>query len=99
MFEGFKFFDNRNGIHYKVFLGPLLWSDGQKNNTDISLDGYISYVYLFNKNLTFNIAGEYRKTQKYNELFFTSFIKYFFGNRISITKQDFLNLEKEIYKW
>jgi tetratricopeptide (TPR) repeat protein len=99
MLEGFKFFDNRNGIHYKVFLGPLLWSDGQKNNTDISLDGYISYVYLFNKNLTFNIAGEYRKTQKYNELFFTSFIKYFFGNRISITKQDFLNLEKEIYKW
>jgi tetratricopeptide (TPR) repeat protein len=99
MFEGFKFFDDRNGIHYKVFLGPLLWSDGQKNNTDISLDGYISYVYLFNKNLTFNIAGEYRKTQKYNELFFTSFIKYFFGNRISITKEDFLNLEKEIYKW
>jgi tetratricopeptide (TPR) repeat protein len=99
MLEGFKFFDDRNGIHYKVFLGPLLWSDGQKNNTDISLDGYISYVYLFNKNLTFNIAGEYRKTQKYNELFFTAFIKYFFGNRISITKQDFLNLEKEIYKW
>jgi len=99
MFEGFKFFDNRNGIHYKVFLGPLLWSDGQKNNTDISLDGYISYVYLFNKNLTLNIAGEYRKTQKYNELFFAGFIKYFFGNRISLTKQDFLNLEKEIYKW
>jgi tetratricopeptide (TPR) repeat protein len=99
MFEGFKFFDNRNGIHYKVFLGPLLWSDGQKNNTDISLDGSLSYVYLFNKNLTFNIAGEYRKTQKYNELFFTSFITYFFGNRISIIKQDFLNLEKEIYKW
>jgi hypothetical protein len=99
MFEGFKFFDNRNGIHYKVFSGPLLWSDGQKNNTDISLDGSLSYVYLFNKNLTFNIAGEYRKTQKYNELFFTSFITYFFGNRISITKQDFLNLEKEIYKW
>jgi tetratricopeptide (TPR) repeat protein len=99
MLEGFKFFDNRNGIHYKVFLGPLLWSNGQKNNTDISLDGYISYVYLLNKNLTFNIAGEYRKTQKYNELFFASFIKYFFGNRVSITKQDFLNLEKEIYKW
>jgi len=99
MFEGFKFFDNRNGIHYKVFLGPMFWSDGQKNNTDISLNGYASYVYLFNKNLIFNIAGEYRKTQKYNELFFTGFIKYFFGNRISITKQDFLNLEKEIYKW
>lgn len=98
MIEGFKFFDEKNGLYYKIIAGLLHWNDGSNTNNDITFDGYLGYSYLINKNLMFNVAAEYRKTQKYSEFFLSGYINYFFGNRVSVTKQDLIKLNKEIYK-
>lgn len=98
MLEGFYFMNERFGIHYKVFLGGLLLKNNDKSSTDLAFDGYLGGVYMLRDNIFLNLAGEYRKTSKYSEIFTSAYLQYFFGKRYNITENDLLKLEKEIYK-
>ncbi|MEZ0323266.1 MAG: cellulose synthase subunit BcsC-related outer membrane protein [Hydrogenothermaceae bacterium] len=98
MFEGFKYFNDKFGLHYKVFLGLLGLDNKGKFSLDTSFDGYIGGIYKLNKNIFLNAAAEYRKTSKYNEIFSSLSLQYFFGTRYNIIENDLIKQEKEIYK-
>lgn len=98
MIEGYKFLTQNFGFHYKAFLGLLNMNNKGKNSMDTSFDGYIGGIYKVADNIFLNLAGEYRKTSKYNEIFSSLYLQYFFGNRFNITEKDLLKQEKELYK-
>lgn len=87
MIEGYKFLTQNFGFHYKAFLGLLNMNNKGKNSIDTSFDGYIGGIYKVADNIFLNLAGEYRKTSKYNEIFSSLYLQYFFGNRFNITEK------------
>ncbi len=98
MIEGFYFMNERFGLHYKFFLGSLILKNKGKTSTDLAFDGYLGGVYMLRDNIFLNLAGEYRKTSKYSEIFSSVFLQYFFGKRFNVNENDLIKLEKEIYK-
>ena len=99
-YEGYFYSKDKKFVSKAMFMmGGSYINNWDESKINFAFDAGLSGEYLLFDNLALESGMDYRNSKDYNDFFFTLMLKYYFGKKLYLNKEDIDNFTKKVIQW